>query len=151
MTERRTRRSSQRAPGGVVAELGPGAAPILRPPSPSPIPLTPDSADDERDEQVRFFVLGGENGTRAASAAVRVYHLVYDPASRQERPCWAFTITQRAADQLAADGLLVADGATYPDGQAVVPAGVDPGTVEVRCGSCRSNYLPDVALRFIAR
>jgi hypothetical protein len=77
---------------------------------------------------------------------VRVMHTIDD----QGRTCWAFTITKAAFEAYSQGGSLSSVGATYPDGLPVVPAGTDPSTVHLRCGSCGASRVLCIALRYVA-
>jgi len=76
---------------------------------------------------------------------VRVYHLT---GPKKDQRCWAFTITRLAFDDLATGGRLRAQGATYPDGRAVVPDGCKPQDVHLHCGSCGTHAIDCVELEF---
>lgn len=163
----RRRRSTLRGEGGVVAELGEAASPIVRPwvdpdeadeennadkirqtDAPPPIPFRPPLPPDPEPEGLPRLVIEGDP---TSSGDVRVYHRSVTADRLDPQWCWAFTISRESAESVINDGPLLASGASYPDGTPCVPAGSSPYDVEVRCGTCRAKGLDHVALRLIAR
>lgn len=152
------------APGGVVAELG-GLNHLADPriPMRERLPL-PDGdeeqvlqraeprhypnlliGDDEEPERLPPPPLRRLPGAKGKlKGLVRVYHRT---PGRKDL-CWAFTITMAAFEKLSNGGSLEAKGATYPNGVAVVPTGVKPTDVNIRCGSCGTTSVACVELEF---
>lgn len=131
------------------------AFPDQAPPFPQPFPqpyrwskelLNPDrisEPDDEFDpvrETLRLRIRPGHRSDR--TARVRVYHrLKGAPEAGFDGRCWAFTITRVAYEKLLTERVLDSEGATWPDGQPVVPPDVDPLYVPIRCGSCGTQRV----------
>lgn len=147
-----------RASGGVVAELGlvaqrprprPAAAPEgeapARPPRP-PVAELGETEDDGPDPYAEALRLKPRSrGGKGRGRKVRVYHRT---GRGNQARCHAFTITRAAYERLLTDRVLDHRGATYPDGQPVVPKGGDPMDHAVRCGSCGTHSVECLQIEF---
>lgn len=112
----------------------------------APIGYPDEDLDPER-EALRLRVRPGHRPDRLAS--VRVYHRLDDaPQAGLEGRCWAFTITRAAYDRLVTERVLDSEGATNPTGEPVVPPGLDPLYVAVRCGSCGTQSVTCLQMEF---
>lgn len=120
-------------------------------PSRPPVRQIRELADPEGpDPAHEILVLRARPGHRRnARARVRVYHLLPDRRlADEDARCWAFTISRRAWARLVTERVLDSDGATYPDGRAVVPEDSDPSDVPVRCGSCGTTSVECLQMLF---
>lgn len=103
----------------------------------------PGYLDDEVDpvrETLRLRIRPGRRSDR--TARVRVYHRLNGaPEAGLEGRCWAFTITRVAYERLLTERVLDSEQATWPNGTLVVPLGVDPLYVPLRCGSCGTQRV----------
>jgi hypothetical protein len=108
----------------------------------TPGPALPESYDPYQ-EALRIQLRPGQKANRHAK--VRVYHRV----DFQSDPCWAFTITRAAWDRLRTEGILDSEGATNPDGTAIVGPADDPIHVApVRCGTCGTYSVECLQMEF---
>jgi hypothetical protein len=113
-----------------------------------PLPDEPLQDDwDPYQVALRLRVRPGHRSSR--KARVRVYHrLPGAPRIGLEGRCWSFTITRVAYERLVTDRILDSEGATYPNGQPVVPPDEDPLYVAVQCGSCGSQNVECLQMEF---
>jgi len=104
-----------------------------------PSPYPDDGLDPVR-ETLRLRVRPGHSSSR--TARVRVYHRLQGaPEAGLEGRCWCFTISRSAYDRLVTERVLDSDGATWPNGERIVPPDVDPLYVPIRCGSCGTQRV----------
>jgi hypothetical protein len=129
--------------GGVAAEMGVDNprlnGTVVKRFTPSP-PVEEDAATrDKREMRVQKWPGGTFN---PEYKHVRWCH--NDP------PCWAFTVTRTAHENFENGHALSHVGAVYPNGLPVVPAGTPPHDVALTCGTCGTQSVEFLQLRFFA-
>jgi hypothetical protein len=128
--------------GGVAAEMGVSnprrARPeVVRGQAARTPPPEEEITDNGWSKMLEPRPLPGRRGTK--TGRVRWCHRVI--VEGEVAICHAFTVSKETHDAVKAGEPLRAKDTIRPDGLPVVPKGVDPSTVAVRCASCGAEQV----------